>query len=132
MKGAARSLLLALFLVASAGACAGGMARSGAPPADARVIAGDEIRATNVENAYELVRSLRPQWMRTRGQQSIHHDPGIRVYLDNTALGSLDALRQLHPQNIESIRFLDAAAANYRFGTGHTQGAIVVISRFSR
>lgn len=96
---------------------------------DARVIALDEIRSSNVENVLDLVRASRPGWLRVRGARTVENDQGIVVYLDQTRLGPVEAMRDVHPQDVESLTFFDAAAANHRFGQGHLHGAIVISTR---
>jgi hypothetical protein len=48
------------------------------------------------------------------------------VYLDNARLGGPETLREIHTGSITSVRFYDSAKAQYRFGIGHTHGAILV------
>ena len=117
-------------------------------PRDRSVIGAREIAETPAENLYELVRSLRPEWLRTRGTASMREtprgrstafspgdveitQPGIsklKVYLDDSHLGDLDALRELQPATVGEIRFLDTAEATMKWGGGHLHGAIHVIT----
>ncbi len=93
------------------------------------IIDVDEIRAVNVENVPELVRARRPAWLRIRGTMTIENDAGIIVYMDQARIGGVEGMRHIHPQTVTSIAYLDAAAANYRFGQGHMHGAIVISTR---
>jgi hypothetical protein len=139
-------LAVACSLLVSSVGCASS-ARSGAnePGRDRAVISAQEIETHQASNAFELVQALRPAWLRARPTQSftetarggnvgndVSYVPGadqIVVYLDKARLGGLDALRQIHPQSIQSIQMLDARQANYRFGTGHHHGVILLTSR---
>jgi hypothetical protein len=94
--------------------------------ADRNVITLPEVQAARVDNAYELVRTLHPMWLRKRGSHSIKYDGDIVVYLDNARLGGPEALRQIETISITSIRYYDPGAANYRFGSGHDHGVIQV------
>ena len=51
------------------------------------------------------------------------------VYLENQALGSLDELKMVGTENIETIYFLNASQATLRWGAGHGRGAILIILR---
>lgn len=96
---------------------------------DHRVITAEELRAAGYSDAYRVVQSLRPQWLRTRGATSLSQPETIKVYLDGLLLGGPDQLRQITTTSISSIRFLDAIEATQRWGLDHGQGAIAVSTR---
>ena len=50
------------------------------------------------------------------------------VYLDNIKLGTISELRRLPIVGVTSIRYYEPAEANYLWGTGHTHGAIQVLT----
>ena len=54
---------------------------------DRNVITLPEIQAARTDNAYELVRTLHPLWLRKRGSNSMQYDGTIVVYLNETRLG---------------------------------------------
>ena len=117
-------------------------------PRDRSVIGIREIREARAENVYELVRSLRPEWLRTRGVASMRETPRgrstgpnpddveitqpgigtVKVYLDDSHYGDLDSLRELQPGHVGEIRFLDTREATMKWGGGHLHGAIHVIT----
>jgi hypothetical protein len=75
------------------------------------------------------VQRLRPQWLRARprGQTRLAGaEAGIVVYIDATRYGSLNSLQSLAVGGIYEIQRYDASEATNRFGTGHTNGAIVI------
>ena len=89
-----------------------------------------EIQNSGESTAYDVVQSLRPLWLNKRGAQSIQFDTDILVYMGTAQIGALPALRQIPAATIASMEFLDAKAANYRFGMGHPNGAIVLSTEF--
>src|SRR5690606_12389665 len=93
-------------------------------------ITQEEIRSSGRSNAYEVVQTLRPEWLRIRGPTTLRPegDP-ILVYLETQRLGTLEQLRNISAASIESIRFLDRREASLQFGPGHVNGAIVVTTR---
>ncbi len=119
---------LGLLLVT---ACASG-GTSNAPSArrNRDLILMDEIQRASAGNAFDLVQTLRPNWLHMRGEHSISDgSQGIDVlivYLDNARLGGAQTLRQIPVQTLTSIQFFDAKAATYKWGNGHTHGAILV------
>jgi hypothetical protein len=99
---------------------------------DARsVIAAEEIGGKGVKTAYEAVRMLRPEWLITRGTHALDEGPQDRIqtYLDGVHLGAEAALNDVAAENIQSLHLLDAAKAAYRWGAGHSHGAIMIVSK---
>jgi hypothetical protein len=91
----------------------------------------EEIQRSNINtHAYDLVASLRPEWLTIRGGMDLRGDsPGIRIYVDNARIGANDtALRNISVRNIRRVDKLTATQATNRFGSGHLQGAIIIES----
>jgi len=120
---------LALMVTLGCAPPQGGGDSNNARP-DRNLITLPEVQAARIDNAidnaYDLVRTLHPMWLRKRGSTSINYEGDIVVYLDNVRLGGPDALRQVETISITSIRYYDPGAANFKFGTGHEHGAIQV------
>jgi hypothetical protein len=119
------------------GLLAGGCASSGAsPPVGARtrnLITQEEIEQANARTAYDLVQSLRPEYMRSRGVTSTRDDPrtgGLPVvYQNGTFYGPLESLGGINPGIIREIRYLNARDATTRFGTNVANGVIEIITK---
>jgi hypothetical protein len=111
----------ALVLLAGCGTVSGG-----GPRIDANLLSQEQILKEGPSNAYNIIEALRPTWLQKRGSTSFESEGEIRVYLDGTSLGGLEALRGLHSDNIQSIEFLDERKASFRFGPGHEHGVILV------
>jgi len=118
------SIISGLALLVSV-AC--GTAGSGGSGLDANLITREQIDEEGPGSAYDIVQALRPLWLEKRGPTSFQNEGEIRVYMDGSSLGGLDALRGIHSDNIESIAFLDERRASLRFGPGHEHGVIHVI-----
>lgn len=122
MASRAGRLLLLLTLVACG---ATGPARRSA---SSDILARAEIEASRATNAYELLQQLRPQFLRNRGAQSVK-DPRAGyavVYINDMPHGDLEILRSVSVTEIDEIRYISAADATTRWGTGHTGGVIQV------
>lgn len=111
-----------------------------APPLPNRPITEEEIRRSHARSVTELVRRLRPQWLRSRGRDLVLVDslhlgrdplrvPGVRIYLNGNLLGGLDAMDQVAVDALTGAGFLDSNAAILRFGTGNEDGAILLTTR---
>jgi hypothetical protein len=86
--------------------------------------------ATSSGTAYEAVRLIRPQWLRTRGVSSFSGEPDpIIVYVDNVRFGEAESLLSLSLPNVEEIERIDATSATQRWGTGHSGGVLAVTTR---
>jgi hypothetical protein len=96
---------------------------------DRSVLTREEIVDANELNALDLVRAYRPHWLRIRGSTSFTNEPAIVVYIDGVRAGEPDMLADIATINIEELRYYDARQAQFKFGVGHVQGAIEVITR---
>lgn len=122
-----RHVALALTLYATSGCVS-----AGDPPAgrERSTITVEEIAASTANSVFELVERLRPEYLRVRGevQNPAGSSQGL-VYVNGMRAGGFDILRSMRPQNVQEIRFLSAADATTRYGTGHTAGVIDIRTR---
>jgi len=118
---------------------------SGRPPRahlSPQEISRKEIDAERIRftTAYDLVRTLRPGMLATRGistqaqslrvpRQARH---GIRVYVDDLDFGGVESLTSISAESVLEVHALSALDATTRFGTGHAEGAIIVTTRSGR
>ncbi len=103
------------------------------------LITQEEIAKSGASNAYDLIKTLRPEWLRARGISTGMPDPsgggvsdpgaGIQVYVDGVRVGGLDQLENFGAERIQELRYLSANDATQKYGTGHTQGAIEVTTK---
>ena len=141
MKGLRQSLFALAMISVTLGCSSPGATpkTSAGPRVDPDLIVAAEFDSQGFRDAYDVVQRLRPNWFtRKTGGSSARRmgtsGSGLVVYLDNARMGGVDALRQLNTGGIESLRFLDAAAATARLpglGSSVIAGAIVVQSRRS-
>ena len=117
-------------------ACASGGGGATAAKQNPNVISTEEIVESSAANAYEVIQRLRPNFLRTRG--AVHGTPGganamemldLVVYLNENRLGGSDQLRQISTNDIREIRYFNSSEATTKWGTGHSAGAIQVVSR---
>ena len=99
-----------------------------APRRDRNKITAEEILdKPSAQNALDVIRALRPQWLSSRGPTTIlQQEVGIVVYRDNSKLGTIDELRSVPADQIGELRFYSPGDATMRFGTDHPSGAIEV------
>ncbi len=94
--------------------------------ADRTRLTREEIGGASQTDAFMLIQSLRPRWLRTRGASSLNRPAYVQVYQDGVPVGGPDALRRIPREAIRDMQFLDSAAATQRYGTNHVLGAILV------
>ena len=123
---------LSALLLAACASGTGGASGASAPTArrDPNVITAEEIRTTPAQTLYDAVRALRPAWMmRSRPTAlSQQQQTQLLVYVDGTRFGGMDSLRRLNPGSVQAVRYYSPSSAEARFGPGHLQGAIEVIT----
>lgn len=114
--------LLLLLACASAGTQGG---------RDRDLITETEIEESAMLDAFEVVRALRPEFLRTRGVSSFRATDPVeaQVYVDGVRFGNPDGLRRVPREVLREIRYIDAREATTRFGTGHGAGAILVATK---
>ena len=137
-----RSVLFFAFAVAVVG-CGGGGAGSAAQPNSAtptrnrgaaNLITEAEINGTAYQNALEVVQNLRPQMLIPRGVGSdasgmLAASIPIIIYMDDVRLGEPSSLSNIPSNRIKEIRFMNSRDATTRYGTGHSSGVILVITK---
>ena len=127
-----RAAVSILAVAVTAGCASGGTSGSSAPRHAQNVITADELETVDVNDAYQAVQRLRPQFLTsTRGPTRMRSgagtaEAGIQVYLNDQRVGGVTALQQIPKNDVKEIRFLSASEATTRYGTGNTSGAIVV------
>ena len=84
-------------------------------------ITSEEIQATSVDDAMEVISLLRPQWMQGRSA-------GATIVI-NGQRSTRNRLATIPVGSIVRIEFMSASDATTRFGTGFFDGAIVVTLR---
>lgn len=95
-------------------------------------ITEDQIRASSARTVTELLRRLRPQWLRMRGRDVLrtgadpHAAQGVRVYMNGELLGGLSTLDQVSIDTVTRVEFLDPGSAVLRWGAGNEDGAILL------
>lgn len=109
-------------------------------PLQGRTITTAEIREAAVTTAYELIHSLHREWLVPRGTNSFSETalgradssgirvrpgrPKVQVYLNDIHIGGPGAMHEIPADWLTGAEFLGAREATYRYGMGHTHGAI--------
>lgn len=97
---------------------------------DRNLLTPEDWAGRNETDAYGLVRSLRPAWLRgARGASSNAEAAPVVVYRDGVKMGDGSELRSITIVQVREIRYLDAMAATQRFGMDHSGGAILVTTQ---
>jgi len=96
---------------------------------DARSISFSELTAARGTTVYELLRTLRPEFLRPR-YPSLDSPGGHlpAVYVDNAYEGEVEMLHSVPSTAITRIRFLTPVEAGQRFGTTHDhRGGVILV-----
>jgi hypothetical protein len=122
---AVRVLLLGLLLTLAG--C--GSQRGDGPRQNRAVLHAAEMEPAGYADLFQVIQSLRPEWLRPQGATSFRGQEVIVVYLDDNRMGGVEALRNIPPRSIASVRFISGLEASQRWGLNHGMGAIVVSTR---
>ena len=133
----ARVVMTAVVAAIGVGCSSGGGTSSAtgsvrAPSRQQDVITEAEIasRAAEASNVLQVVQKLRPQMLRSRGRFSPADSTGSgtipKVVVDDVSYGSVESLANLNAIAVREIRYLSAADATTRWGTGYPGGVILV------
>jgi hypothetical protein len=124
----------AIILVLLAGGCAS-VHEGTTGKVQGDVLTAEEIATTTAQNAYEAISLRRPFFLKSRGTRSLREAPVGQtvdypvVYLDRMYYGDLESLKNISVTTIDVIRYLDFNAATLQFGTGHSGGIILILTR---
>jgi hypothetical protein len=122
-------LLLAIVAAACAGGGGGG-SETAVPSFDRNVISEEELRTSQGATLYDVIRALRPEWLRRNPsilQPGAEGD--IVVYMDRARMGGPNVLVQIRPSAVAMVRYYSASEAAGEYGPGHIYGAIAVTTR---
>jgi hypothetical protein len=124
--------LARLTLLVGLAACASAGGRSGHSSENA-VITQAEIVESHQPTLYDVVRALRPNWLRQQPTaMQMDQETGITVYLDNQRAGGLEVLQEMLSTSATSLHFYTASEAQSRFGLNNLHGVIQITSNGGR
>ncbi|MFN8571472.1 MAG: hypothetical protein U0132_05395 [Gemmatimonadaceae bacterium] len=94
-------------------------------------ITQEEIEYAKVGNALEAIQRLRPRMLQRRlGSSTDKGEAGeIVVRVDNARYGFPDQLSNISSERIKEIRYVSPSDATTQWGTGYTEGAILIITK---
>ena len=100
-------------------------------PRNPDVILAEEFAGRgDIQTAYDAVRRLRPQFLRKRGSATIAMPQAeIQVYTNGVRRGGPAILREIPASSVVEIRYMNSNDATTRYGTDHSNGAILVTTQ---
>ena len=125
MRPALLKLAIAALVLSIPACSASNPAR---PQADPNIIRRDQVLAGSYQTAYDVVRAIHPNWLVKRSTSNSKTPASIWVYVDGTKYGDTNWLRNLPGSGVGSIQRIDAGTATTRWGTGHSEGVLYVIT----
>ena len=125
-------------LVVASAVCFGACASPGSPSpsvsptmSEARSALGEaELARAGVRTAYQAIRRLRPEYLAFTRRNGSSDE--LAVYIDGIRTGTTEALHAIPSTSLREVRRLDAREATTRFGTGHSGGAIIILTKSGR
>jgi hypothetical protein len=106
------------------------------PKSDRNHITKEELAEApaSLDNAYDVVRLMRPQWLRTQMGRTAMANMGaggggateLVIYINDVRQQSIDDLKTVKASKVVDMKFLDQNRAVQMRGPGHEMGAIEV------
>ncbi len=124
-------MLLAIAASPVLVSCAGAATQGRPERSNSNLLTQQQLAATNSENVYGAIAKLRPEWLSSRGPNSVR-DPtpsAVSVFMNGNLLGKAEYLRELRLLDVTEVRYWDAGSASARFGMGHPRGVIEITRR---
>ena len=116
------AIVLATLLVACAST------GSGRGRGVGNVLTYDDLLASNQTNMYSAIQTLRPAWLRARGQTSADVPTVVTVFEDGIPRGSVSDLTSMPLTNVVDVTYFSASDAVFRFGTITGSGGSIEIN----
>jgi hypothetical protein len=103
----------------------------GAASGNQNVIATPALEHTKAKSAYDAIRQIRPEMLRTRGSGSLMlftpSQPAVAI--DNTIVGGIEALQATPVREVARIEYVNSWKAAKAFGLESRDGIVLVTKR---
>lgn len=99
---------------------------------DPQLITEDEIVGSLATTAFELIRSLRPNFLTYRGETSFNRAtsrPFPNVYVDDQPFGTVSILHSIPVSDVSSVRLYRSGEATTKYGNGNLGGVIAIVTK---
>jgi hypothetical protein len=108
-------------------ACASG----GATARDTNVITAPELSHSRATNAYDAIRRIRPELLRTRDPGSVVYFRANRpaVAVDNVIVGGIEVLQAMPLDTVARIEYVSAWKAAKLYGATFGNGVMLIETR---
>jgi hypothetical protein len=133
-----RRIALVLVLLLALPACAHAPQEGAAAPAPAPrqqrrqrdLLTLEEIQSRDWVSLYDLVSTLRANWLNLRGSDTINGpQETVKVLLDGVPIGGIEQLHQQGVMGVQYLQYFDPVSASGRWGLGFGKGAIYISMR---
>jgi hypothetical protein len=90
----------------------------------------EEIESRNWSSIYDLVSTLRANWLNNRGTDTINGPvESVKVLLDGVPIGGIEQLHSQSVMGVQYLQYFDPVSASGRWGLGFGKGAILISMR---
>jgi hypothetical protein len=126
-----RALVFLLLSASSVAGCVSATPQSQTAPSSRNRLTRAELASANLDNLFDAISKLRPEWLSSRGPTSVSDatPTSVSVFMDGSMLGKAESLKQLGVLDVTEVRYWDAAQASARFGMGHPRGVLEILRR---
>lgn len=127
-----RTAMATIIVLSLAVGCASSPQPSDGPRTTGQrnVITRDEIIDVNQETAYEVIQSLRAQWLRPVARGATTGMAYPTVYVESQYWGEIEDLKRMSADAVAELRYLNARDATTRGWNRNNAGVIQIIRRY--
>ena len=126
-----------LFTVPALTSCAhqqqqqpGAAAQAPRPRSPRDLLTIEDIQSRDWTSLYDLVSTLRANWLNLRGTDTINGpQETVKVLLDGVPIGGIEQLHQQGTAGVMFLQYFDPVSASGRWGLGFGKGAILISMR---
>ena len=116
------ALMLAIMTLAGC-ASSGGSSGGGSPSTLTRA----QLVETRQGSLYQAVQTLRPNWLRARGSNSLSGSSEVVLYVNGSPYGTVRDLNTISIDAVEDIRYMSASEAGARYGTTAGNSGLLLV-----
>lgn len=116
------ALMLATMTLAGC-ASAGGSSSGGSSNALTRA----QLIETRQSTLYMAVQTLRPNWLRARGNASLTGSSEVVLYVNGSPYGTVRDLNSIPIDAVEDVQYMSASEAGARYGTSAGNSGLLLV-----
>ncbi len=123
-NGTLGGVALMLVTMALAGCASSGSSSGGGSP---NTLTRAQLVETRQSTLYQAIQTLRPNWLRARGSNSLSGASEVSLYVNGSPYGTVRDLNSISIDAVEDVRYMSASEAGARYGTTAGNSGLLLV-----